>query len=102
MPHDTLNRLRAEFLEMPDLRLKSEQVQRLCGVERMICQLVLDSLVDEQFLCLKLDGHYARLTTGHHPPPRRQTSEPPSVPKGHRDADGTRPLVFTESAECSG
>jgi hypothetical protein len=35
---DVLNRLRAEFLEMPGLRLKSEQVQRLCGVERMICQ----------------------------------------------------------------
>jgi hypothetical protein len=31
---DVRDRLRAEFLEMPGLRLKSEQVQRLCGVER--------------------------------------------------------------------
>jgi len=32
---DVLTRLRAEFLEMPGLRLTPEQVQRLCGVERM-------------------------------------------------------------------
>ena len=52
---DVLNRLRAEFLEMPGLRLKSEQVQRLRGVERTMCQMVLDLLVDEEFLCVKLD-----------------------------------------------
>jgi hypothetical protein len=68
---DVLNRLRAEFLEMPDLRVTSEQVQRLCGVERTICQTVLDVLVEEAFLCVKLDGHYARLTDGHHPHPAK-------------------------------
>ena len=68
VPHDTpLNRLRAEFLEMPGLQLKSEQVQRLCGIERTMCQMVLDSLVDEQFLCVKAGGQYARRTEGHHP-----------------------------------
>ena len=44
-----LERIRAEYLEMPGLCLTSEQVQRLCGVERTICQLVLDSLVDAKF-----------------------------------------------------
>jgi hypothetical protein len=68
---DVLNRLRAEFLEMPGLRLKPDQVQRLCGVERTICQMVLDSLVDEKFLCAKSDGHYARLTHGHQPQPAK-------------------------------
>ena len=58
---DVLNRLRAEFLEMPGLRLKCEQVQRLCGVERTICQLVLNSLVETRFLCKKPDGHYVLL-----------------------------------------
>ena len=42
-PERLLVRIRAAFLEMPDVRLKPEQVQRLCGVERTICQLVLDS-----------------------------------------------------------
>ena len=55
-----LNRLRAEFLEMPGMRLKPEQVQRLCGVERGLCQTVLDSLVDARFLCVSADGQYAR------------------------------------------
>jgi hypothetical protein len=68
MVQDVLTRLRAEFLEMPGLRLKSEQVQRLCGVERTLCQMMLDALVNEGFLCVGSDGRYARLTTGHtHP-----------------------------------
>jgi hypothetical protein len=71
VPHDTLNRLRAEFLEMPGMRLTIEQVQRLCGVEPTMCQLVLDVLVDEKFLCVKSDGAYARLTTFHHPQPAK-------------------------------
>jgi hypothetical protein len=64
---DVFNRLRAEYTEMPGLRLKAEQVQRLCGIEETMCQLVLDWLVDEKFLCAKSDGRYARLTDGHHP-----------------------------------
>lgn len=61
---DIIVRLRAEFLEMPGLRLTRPQVQRLCGIEAMICQAVLDSLVSEQFLALREDGHYARLPEG--------------------------------------
>jgi hypothetical protein len=62
--HALLQRIRAEFLEMPGMRLKPGQVQRLCGIEGTACQLVLDLLVDEQFLCVKSDGHYARLMDG--------------------------------------
>jgi hypothetical protein len=51
---------------MPGLRLKSEQVQHLCGVERTISQMMLDVLVDEEFLSVTFDGHYQRITTGHH------------------------------------
>jgi hypothetical protein len=61
---DVLQRLRAEYLEMPGLRLKAAQVQRLCGIEGTICQIVLDALVRERFLCVRQDGHYARLTDG--------------------------------------
>jgi hypothetical protein len=57
-----LNRLRAEYLEMPGLRLKREQVQRLCGLERTVCQRALDTLVETRFLYLQADGTYARLT----------------------------------------
>ena len=57
-----IQRVRAEYLEMPGLRLKAEQVQRLCGIERTSCQTVLDTLVSARFLYVKADGHYARLT----------------------------------------
>ena len=59
-----LNRLRAEYLEMPGLRLNREQVQRLCGMERTVCQRVLDTLVETRFLYLRANGTYARLTDG--------------------------------------
>jgi len=61
---DVLNRLRAEFVEMPGISLTSEQVQRLCGVDRTICQMVLNALVNEKFLAAKSDGQYARRTDG--------------------------------------
>jgi hypothetical protein len=64
-----LERIRAEYLEMPGLRLTVEQAQRLCGVERTLCKAVLDSLVDAKFLCIKSNGAYARLTDGEVPPP---------------------------------
>ena len=61
---EALNRLRAEFLEMPGMHLKPEQVGRLCGVERSLCQTVLDLLVDARFLRVSADGQYARATDG--------------------------------------
>ena len=62
-----LTRVRAEFLEMPGMQLKPVQVQRLCGIERDVCQLVLDMLVDASFLCVSADGQYARATDGDMP-----------------------------------
>jgi CspA family cold shock protein len=51
-PHQAvLERIRAEYLEMPGMTLKLEQVQRLCGVERSVCKIVLDALVETKFLC---------------------------------------------------
>ena len=66
----TLERLYAEFLEMPGLRLTVDQVQRLCGVERTLCETALAALVDAKFLCVKSDGAYARLTDGEISRPR--------------------------------
>lgn len=81
MPHNTvLRRIRAEYLEMPGLRLTSEQAQRLCGVERALCQRVLDALVEAHFLCLKPDGTYARVTDGTHPPHPQPTKAAPGLP----------------------
>jgi hypothetical protein len=57
------DRIRAEYLEMPGMRLTPVQVQRLSGVDISVCTLVLDDLVRAQFLHLLSDGSYARGTT---------------------------------------
>jgi hypothetical protein len=53
-----LERLRAEYREMPGMRLKLEQVQRLCGIEQPLCKLALEALVEAKFLRLGSDGTY--------------------------------------------
>jgi hypothetical protein len=65
MPHQAmLKRIRAEYLELPGLRLTLDQARRLCGVELGLCQTVLDGLVYEKFLCVRANGAYARVTDG--------------------------------------
>jgi len=59
-----LERVRAEYLEMPDMKLRIEQVHRLCGIEQTMCELVLDALVKAGFLRRNSDGTYVRLTEG--------------------------------------
>jgi len=61
------DRIRAEYLEMPGMRLTAAQVQRLSGVHASICALVLDDLVRVQFLRKGLDGSYARGSDGSAP-----------------------------------
>jgi len=65
VPDDRLlTRIRAEYLEMPGLRLTPEQAQRLWGLESVPCRLVLDALVKERFLYVAADGAYTRPTDG--------------------------------------
>jgi hypothetical protein len=59
---EVLRRVRAEYLEMPGMILRPEQVERLCGVDRSLCRMILDSLVQSGFLRMRLDGGYGRAT----------------------------------------
>ena len=56
-----LNRVRSEFIEMPGLRLRIDQAQRLWNLDRAMCESVLRSLVDAKFLGRFEDDLYARL-----------------------------------------
>ena len=55
-----LQRIRAEYVEMPGLTLRPEQVQRLCGVDRNLCETALAMLVESGFLSVRPDGAYGR------------------------------------------
>ena len=56
-----LDRVRSEFIEMPGMRLTAPQVERLCGIDRAVCQQVLSELVETRFLTHHPDGVYTRL-----------------------------------------
>ena len=55
-----LQRIKSEYIEMPGLALRPEQVQRLCGVDGASCQFVLEALVESGFLSKRSDGAYGR------------------------------------------
>ncbi len=46
---DILRRARAEYLEMPGLRLTSAQAQRLWGLDRPTCDKLLAALTERRF-----------------------------------------------------
>jgi hypothetical protein len=55
-----LRRIRAEFAEMPGLRLTPAQATKLWGLEREACHRVIDALVDSSFLRWTARGTLAR------------------------------------------
>ncbi len=59
-----LQRIFNEFMEMPGLRVTSQQAQRLWGLDRETCLEVLDTLVKAKFLARTSHGMYSRLSDG--------------------------------------
>ena len=50
MLEELLCRVRAEFLEMPGLRVTRAQARRLWSLEPILCEAVLTALVEANFL----------------------------------------------------
>ncbi len=48
--HTLVTRVRAEFIEMPGLRLTMKQATRLWGMDDTVCRSVVESLVQASFL----------------------------------------------------
>lgn len=59
-----LYRIRAEYLEMPGLRLTTQQARRLWGLDDATCARLLDVLVDLKFLARRPDGQFIRTSEG--------------------------------------
>ena len=57
---DVLQRIQGEFVEMPGLRLAAAQAQRLWGLDRDMCDSLLGTLVDANFLAQTRDGAFVR------------------------------------------
>ena len=58
--HTLVSRVRAEFLEMPGLRLTLKQATRLWGMDDSVCRTVVDSLVEASFLRRAEGGTFVR------------------------------------------
>jgi hypothetical protein len=58
---DLVHRLKAEFLEMPGLKLTQAQAQRLWGLDAISCATLLEALVTTNFLFRTRDGSFMRV-----------------------------------------
>ena len=59
-PGTTLCRIRAEYWEMPGLKLTAVQAQRLLGLDPALCETLLGELVGTGFLAHTSDGEFVR------------------------------------------
>jgi hypothetical protein len=50
VPLEVLQRVRAEFLEMPGLRLTRAQARRLWALDEALCDAILAALIETRFL----------------------------------------------------
>lgn len=58
---DWLQLIRAEYIEIPDLRLTKRQVQRLWGLDAGMCEALLAALVEVRFLRRTCREAYVRV-----------------------------------------
>ena len=57
---EALERIRCEYIEMPDLKLTVAQVRRLCDLPEAACGSAIDALIVSGFLRQASDGRYFR------------------------------------------
>jgi hypothetical protein len=57
---DLVERVRAEFIEQPGLRLTEAQAARLWHLDEATCTRVLSALTDNAFLRRGVDGRFIR------------------------------------------
>jgi hypothetical protein len=61
---DVLQRIQGEYTEMPGLRLTPAQAQRLWGLDRTVCDELLEALVKAKFLSQTRDGSFIKTDGG--------------------------------------
>ena len=62
-PDFLVARVRGEYCEMPGLQLTVTQACRLWQIDTLTCEMLLEQLVHEDFLCKTEKGAYAAATT---------------------------------------
>jgi len=57
---DVLQRVQGEYRDMPGLKLTEAQAQRLLGLDRDTCAVVMSTLIQRRFLRRTANGLYVR------------------------------------------
>jgi DNA-binding IclR family transcriptional regulator len=57
-PDEAANRIRLEYLEMPDLKLTLPQVRRLCDLPQDACESAVEALLSAGFLQQSGSGRF--------------------------------------------
>lgn len=57
---EAVRRVKAEYLEMPGLKLTSSQAARLWGLDLRVCDMVLTALVADRFLTCTRNAAFVR------------------------------------------
>jgi len=58
--NESVERIRAEYLEMPGLCLTRPQVRRLCLLDAGVCDAAVDELIASGFLKCRADNTFVR------------------------------------------
>jgi hypothetical protein len=56
----TIDRVRSEYREMPGLRLTLDQMGRLWMLDSQTCRILVEKLIEAEFLEPTRDGQYVR------------------------------------------
>jgi len=88
-----LQRLRAEYLEMPGLRLTLAQAARLWSLDRSTCAALFDVLLSTKFLTRTSDNSYVRADAGPSNGRRSGTGTPLGEPRTERTSYRTETSV---------
>ena len=90
---ELLVRIRAEYVEMPGLKLTTPQARRLWGLDGATCDTALAALVNAKFLSRTLEGLFVMAT------PR--SDQKPRSGSGTTDARARSPVTSRARQEIS-
>ena len=94
--HDELaRRIRGEYREMPGLSLTIPQACRLWNLDRTVCEVVLQTLLDEGFVTQTATGQFAAYASEHVRPARTVVRSNPTRRESPRDTRVASALIWT-------
>ena len=88
-------RILGEYREMPGLSLTIPQACRLWNLDRAVCEVVLQTLLDEGFITQTAAGQFAAYASEHVRPARTVVRSDPTGRESPHDTRVASALIWT-------